>query len=572
MKKLTFGTPEKFLPSRYCRSFRYTETEIRFPVSDISFRETAAGVVLEFPVENDTEFFGAGLQFRQFNHTGRKLRLKCNADPRSPAGDTHAPVPFFVTNKGYGMYIDAARDVEFYFGLRKACDPVMIDGNEPALSTDELYGRRAFTETAYCAIYIPHVKGADVYIMEGGSITDIVAQYNMLAGGGCAVSDWSLGVVYRTNGGYSADEVLKVADYMRNNRIPCDVIGLEPGWQTHAYPCTYVWDPCRFPDPEGFVRQLRENGFHLNLWEHAYVHPDSPIHDAIYPYCGEYRVFKGLVPDFALPEARDIFSAYQKTLVKAGIDGFKADECDGSDHTGGWSFPDYAVFPSGLDGEQYHHLFGVLYAQTMHAALDNAPCMSEIRSMGALAASYPFVLYSDLYDHKDFIRAAVNAGFSGLLWAPEFRFANSREEVLRRLQTAVFSVHCLINAWSNPQIPWIAFDCVDEVRDLLEERERLVPKLLQAFHRYQETGVPPVRALVMDYSDDPETYHIDDEYMFCDDLLVAPIVAEQHGKRRVYLPAGQWADYYTDRQVRNGWFEVETEKIPVYRRIDNVKE
>ncbi len=566
MKKISFGTPEPFVPSAYCPRFSYTETEISFPVNSISFRETPHGVVLEFPIAADTNVFGCGLQFHRVNHTGHKVALRCNADPATSAGDTHAPVPFFVTNKGYGMYFDTARNAEFYFGVRKACDPVRIDGGAPSLSTRELYGRKAFTETAYISVFIPHCRGIDLYIIEGGTVTEIVSQYNMLSGGGCAVSDWSLGVVYRTNGQYDADQVLGVAEYMRKLEIPCDVIGLEPGWQTHAYPCTYVWDPVRFPDPAAFIAQLREKGFHVNLWEHAYVHPDSPIHDEIYPYCGDYRVFKGLVPDLSIPEARRIFSDYQKTLASQGVDGFKADECDGADNTGGWSFPDHASFPSGLDGEQYHNLFGVLYAQTMHEALEHQPCFSEIRSMGALAASYPFALYSDLYDHKQFIRALVNSGFSGLLWAPEFRRASSAEEVLRRLQTAVFSTHCLINAWSNPQIPWLAFDCVDAVRELLELRERLIPKLQAAFALYREKGIPPVRALVMDYTDDPETYDIEDEYLFCDDMLVAPITVEDHGQRDVYLPAGEWTDFYSGESVSPGRFAVTTEKIPVYIR------
>ena len=96
-----------------------------------------------------------------------------------------------------------------------------------------------------------------------------------------------------------------------------------------------------------------------------------------------------------------------------GIDGFKADECDGSDYTGGWTFPNHAQFPSGLDGEQYHNLFGVLYAQTLMQALDGKKTLSEVRSMGSLAAPYPFVLYSDLSNIKAFLTGVVNSGFSG---------------------------------------------------------------------------------------------------------------------------------------------------------------
>ncbi len=292
--------------------------------------------------------------------------------------------------------------------------------------------------------------------------------------------------------------------------------------------------------------------------------------DSITDIVSQYNMMAGggpEVPEWALPEARRIFADYQKKLTAIGVDGFKADECDGSDNTGGWSFPNHASFPSGLDGEQYHNLLGTLYARTMHEALDDQSTLLEIRAMGALAAPYPFVLYSDLYDHRGFVRALVNSGFSGLLWAPELRDVASRKELLRRLQTVTFSPQCLINAWSCAKIPWLDYDCVDEVREILTIRENLIPKLKAAFDRYRDTGVPPVRALVMDYTCDPETYGIDDEYLFCDDLLVAPIIGTESDEREVYLPAGTWVDFYTGEAVAAGRFIACTEKIPVYRRI-----
>ena len=311
---------------------------------------------------------------------------------------------------------------------------------------------------------------------------------------------------------------------------------------------------------------MREKGIHVNLWEHAFTHPTAPIHDAIAPYSGDTLVWGGLVPDFTLPEARKIFADHQKTLIAAGVDGFKLDECDSSDYTGSWSFPLSAQFPSGMDGEQYHSLFGLLYTQVMMEALGDTPTLSEVRNMGALAASYPFVLYSDLYEHQDFIRGVATAPFSGLLWSPELRDAASREELLRRLQVVVFSVQCLINAWYCPDLPWREFGCEDEVRELLKLRVRLMPRLQEAFHIYKATGKPPIRALVMDYTDDKEVANIDNEYLFCEDLLVAPIAAGQGNTRDVYLPQGEWEDFFTGESVQPGWHTVTTEGIPVYRK------
>ena len=389
----------------------------------------------------------------------------------------------------------------------------------------------------------------------------------MLAGGGPDVPEWGLGVLYRCYTGWNSDKILEMIDKMRDEGIPLSIIGLEPGWHTHAYSCTYKWSD-KYPDPQKFVDEIRKRGLHLNLWEHAFTHPDAEFHDEIAPYSGDYLVWGGVVPDFATNEARRIFADYHREkLVNLGIDGFKLDECDSSDNTGSWSFPLPSEFPSGLDGEQYHSLFGTLYAKTMLDALGEHKTLSEIRQMGALGASYPFVLYSDLYDHRDFIRGNVNSGFSGILWTPEFRDAKSPEECIRRVQAIVFSVQCLINAWYYDGLPWEILGCGDEVRRLLQLRQKLIPRLKAAFDRYHTEGIPPVRALVMDYTDDAESYKIDDEWLFCDDLLVAPIIAGTGDEREVYIPAGEWVDYFTDEPVESGWRHVNTKGIPVYRRV-----
>ena len=266
------------------------------------------------------------------------------------------------------------------------------------------------------------------------------------------------------------------------------------------------------------------------------------IYDQLVEYSGNYAVWGGCVPDFSIEQARTIFTDFHKQFVADGID------------------------PSGLDGEQYHSLFGVLYMQTILAAFKDNKTLSSVRNAGALSASYPFVLYSDLYDHVEFIRGCCTAGFSGVLWTPEVRDAETREEFLRRLQSNVFSVQCLINAWYCEKPPWEDFGCENEVRELLRVRENLIPMLSTGFKKYNKTGIPPVRALVCDYTDDPDVYQIDDEYIFCDALIVAPIPAGKVG-RNVYLPDGKWVDFFSKEPVKPGSFFIETESIPVYEKI-----
>ncbi len=544
MKKITFGKPERIVPSKYCDRFCYQETDITYPVQDIAFHTNARGCVLEIPL-GDEQIYGFGLQLNGFNQRNKELFLRVNADPTKNTGDSHAPVPFFVTTKGYGIYFDTARNMEVQCGVETVAEKKTV-----------------------MTVQILNAKGIALYIIEGENITDVVAQYNRLSGSGCEVPSWGLGVLYRCNWHYPQEKVLETAAYFRKAKIPCQILGLEPGWHTHSYPCSYEWNKELFPDPEEMVRKLKEMGFHLNLWEHAYISEDSPIYEAMRPYSGNYRVLGGLAADFATEEGADIFAEYhRKHFTDRGIDGFKLDECDNTNLVDyGWKmFPNCARFPSGLDGEQYHNLFGTLYMKTVLKALGGKPTLSQVRSEGALCASYPFVLYSDLYGHKDFIRGIVNAGFSGILWSPELRHAESKKELIRRLQSVVFSVQCLINGWYCDEVPWKEFDCEEEVRMLLLEREKQIPRLMKAFGRYKETGIPPIRALVMDYTDDSETYEIEDEYLFGEDLLVAPMTVEED-RRKIYLPPGEWVDYWTKEARSCGWQEVETEQIPVYQR------
>jgi len=568
MQKITFGVPEKIVPTQYCKGLNYIETSIKYNTDNFKFKTTARGCVLEFPLEEDEQIYGFGLQLKGFNHKSHKLQLRANSDPVANTGDSHAPVPFFVTTKGYGMYFDTARYVEVHCGYGKNKNREPVENNTIIATPEDLYKKCGLKETTVMSVEIPVAKGIDVYIFEGENILDVVSQYNMFSGGGCEAAEWGLGVLYRAYAKSTGNQIIELAKYFRDNNIPCDIMGLEPGWQSSSYSCSYLWDKERYPNYKEVIKYLKDNDFHINLWEHAFINATSPIYKEMHDLSGDYEVWKGLIPDFGLDEAQEIFANYHReNLVDMGIDGFKLDECDNSDFVHDWSFPNCTEFPSGMDGEQYHQMLGTLYMQTIMKALGDTKTLSEVRNAGALAASYPFVLYSDLYDHKDFIRGTVNSGFSGLLWTPELRNAKSKKELLRRLQTTVFSVQCLINAWYCPEVPWKEFDCEQEVKALLEVRKSLVPMLKKAFDEYKKSGRPPVRALVCDYTDDEETYNIDDEYIFCDNYIVAPLT-EDSDERRVYLPKGRWIDYWSKEEVKCGWIKVHTENIPVYERVE----
>jgi alpha-D-xyloside xylohydrolase len=588
--RATVGTPEKFTPvsSRLVppntAAFDALPPIDDAPALPLSATRAPRGCTVQLPLESEEQIFGLGLQLLSFSQRGSKKTVRVNADPKMDTGDSHAPVPFYVTTQGVGILVDTARYSTFYLGNAhprpsQPTAPVSDDGVDPKYANVESTDHRDFV-----MVDVPDAAGVDIYLFNGPDMLNAVRRYNAFSGGGFVPPEWGLGFWFRMMAKDSQADALSLAREFRDRKIPCDVIGLEPGWQSHSYSCSFVWDKGRFPDPDGFLAATQHQNFRVNLWEHAFTHPSSPLFPALELYCGNFGVWEGLVPDFAGQPARDAFGDFHgKTLIDTGISGFKLDECDNSDYTRGWSFPETSTFPSGVDGEQMHSVFGLRYQMAIWNAFRkrNRETYGLVRSSGALAAPYPFVLYSDLYNHRDYIRAMANSGFSGLLWCPEVRQAQNEEDLIRRLQSVVFSPLAQVDCWYMKNPPWKQMDrplnnadhfldnwqrLESRCREIIGWRMQLIPYLTAAFQRYAQDGTPPFRALVLDSPDDKRLYTVDDQYLVGDRMMVAPLFAGE-ANRKVVLPAGSWHDFWTGAPIQGGTeisVPASAENIPVY--------
>jgi len=600
--RLRLGNPEKFTATSVF-PYQPAEAAIRelpkvadcpLPVELISGEQAARGFRVGLPLDDYEQVYGLGLQLYSVNQRGKKKTLRVNSDPAADTGDSHAPVPFYVTTNGYGVLVDTLRYITIYCGSAKRKTGTQdASGGRAATAAggaEELYEGQARGGDAEVVVEIPGAQGVDLYVFAGPGMREAVQRYNLFSGGGCMPPLWGLGVWYRCKSDFSETDALAMAEKLRGERIPCDVLGLEPGWQSHAYSCSFVWSD-KFPQPKQMIDSLSGMGHHLNLWTHAFTHPSSPIHKQLQARSGDHLVWGGLVPDFADPEARRLFAEFHcKEHVELGASGYKMDECDNSDFIRNpWSFPEISSFPSGLDGEQMHAAFGRLYQQTIQSVFNNAGrrTYGQVRSSWSLAAPLPYALYSDLYDHKSFIRGVVTSGFSGLLWCPEVRHAASAEDLIRRIQSVVFSPLTQVNAWYIKNPPWEQWvrdennaDRLHEdrervtgiIRRMFELRMQFIPYLHSAFAEYRRTGLPPFRALVMDDPADASLWNIDDAYMMGDRVLVAPVVAGVT-QRDLYLPNGAWRDFETGERFEGGQshhFEVPLEKVLVFVKDDSI--
>ena len=587
--RIRFGKPEELTPVHFqehppaLKAMAALPSCTRLPIkaAAIGLRTSGRGTALELPLEAGEQLYGLGMNLKVFQLHGKKT-VRVSDDQTTTLGDSHAPVPFYVSTRGYGIYVDTARYASFYFGNLNA----VLDA--PA-GAKQLY-RPKELGARFVGVDVRSARGVDVYVIAGPDMRHAVQRYNLFSGGGCLPPMWGLGVWYRASAQLGQEEVMNFLREFRQRHIPCDVFGLEPGWHTHAYSCSFVWSR-RFPDPDRLLRETKEQGYKLNLWEHAFTHPSSPLYKPLLPWSGDYKVWGGLVPDFAAPEGRRIFADYHAaTLVDKGVSGFKLDECDHqplSDKP--WSFPEQSVFPSGLDGEQMHLLIGALYQRTIAAIYRkrNQRTLGLVRASGALAAPLPFALYSDAYDHRDYVRAIATSGFGGILWCPEVRDMASLDELYRRLQTNVFSAVTQVDCWYLRNPPWKQVNRVlnnrgefmanweqpeAACRKLLQMRMRLLPYLYSAYADYHDTGTPPARALVLDYPEDRATWTIDDQYMLGPSLMVAPLFTGQT-TRSVYLPKGDWYDFWTHAKYSGGRrMEIEKpgDEIPVFVKGDTL--
>ncbi|WP_375583689.1 TIM-barrel domain-containing protein [Cyclobacterium xiamenense] len=558
-----------------------------FPLNqaEITGIQQDGNTYLRFPLERGEQIFGFGLNFKTVHQRGRILRLHVDHYGGTDNGRTHAPVPFYVSDRGYGVFVNSARYLDIYAGSASRLDsddpPEARDRNTDATWTASPYSDAV-------EVLVP-AAGVTVYVFAGPTPLEAVQRFNLFNGGGPLPPRWGLGFTQRVHRLYSQEEVIQEVNAFEERGFPLDFVGLEPGWQSKSYPNTFSWDPIRFPNPAELAQTLKEKGVGINLWINPYVSPDAPLYNRLQPYYGSHTVWAGAVPDLSMDRAQELYWEYfRREHLDIGVSGYKIDEVDGYDR---WLWPDVATFPSGLAAEQLRQTYGLL-VQNQSADLfrqQNRRTWGLVRASNGGGVSFPYVLYNDYYNHRDFITALINSGYSGLLWTPEARASETAEEWLRRFQTVVFSPMAMINAWASGTKPWTYPEVAEQVKAMALLRMQMIPYWYTSFAHYHFEGIPPFRGMnlepgfhdlgatdatpgPLDLESNPYEEaikrEIKDQYMAGPSLLVAPFFAGETS-RTVLLPKGNWYDFYDGRYVGNGEIiEVPAgpDQIPVFVR------
>ncbi|PYS81603.1 MAG: ABC transporter substrate-binding protein [Acidobacteria bacterium] len=543
--------------------------DLPFPLDPkgIEARQWGWKTAVRFPLALDEDVYGLGVDFKTVRRTGSVFQLHVD-HWGGVTGRTHAPVPLYVSTRGYAVLFNTARylNVSVGLGVRLAAveKPPVIDR-----TTGKGWAALPRSDSVEA---LANAEGMEVFVFAGPTPLDAVRRYNLFNGGGALPPKWGLGFLARTPTRYGAEQALAEIAEFREQGIPLDMLGLEPGWQDHAYPCSFEWDSSRFPDPARFLAEVERQHVKVNLWFNPYVSPTAPLYRKLLPFAGTHLVWNGIVPDYTLPEPRRIFADHLERRVVSlnprAVGGFKIDEVDGYDR---YLWPDTALFPSGHDGEQLRQTYGLLVQRMIYDLFrrQNRRTFGQVRGTNAGASSLPFVIYNDNYAFDEYITAVGNSGFAGVLWSPEVR-GGKGEEMLRRMQAVVFSPLALFNGWATDDKLWTHEEVRDDIRAAIILRMRLLPYLYTTFAQYHYEGTPVVRPMQLvegfKAAGQPERGRLDaaanpyaislveevkDQYMLGDSLLVAPIPPGVK-TRKVVLPAGRWYDFYTGELAGDG--------------------
>ena len=495
-----------------------------------------------FTLSPGEQIFGGGETFLGFDKRGQKVVLWTD-DANGVQNETmYKPVPFFLSSRGYGMFMHTTTPITCDFG--KTFSAI----NSLAIGDDEL----------------------DLFIFLGEP-KQVLDEYTNLTGKSPMPPAWSFGLWMSRCTYDNEKQVREIAAKLRENKIPCDVLHLDTGWFETDWRCDYEFSKTRFQDPAKMIADLKNDGFHVSLWQLPYFVPKNTLFNEIVEKNLAVRDAKGNIPyedavlDFSNPDTVAWYQAKIAALLKLGVGAIKVDF--------GEAAPLSGLYASGRTGFYEHNYYPLRYNKTVADITKQTTDENIIwaRSTWAGSQRYPLHWGGDAENTDQGMAAELRGGLSfGLsgftFWSHDaggFVAAPSADLYRRWLAFSVLSSHSRCHGIGARE-PWeYGQTFMDDFQRIVEMRYRLMPYIYAQAKDSSERGLPMVRALFVEYPNDPGSWRVDDEYLFGSDLLVAPLMHEGVNSRQVYLPPGNWIDYQSGQSYAGGWHKIEAGKIPV---------
>ncbi len=542
---------------------RYDALPLGFVSCDATNNERAT---ISFKCTSNECFVGTGERFRKMDLSGQTFQLKNQDGQGVNNRRCYKNIPFFMSSRMYGCF----------YHTSDYCKLSLADHSTRSVQ------------------FLNDHATLDVFLIGGKSPEQILRSYRMLTGFPQMPPLWSFGIWMSRMTYFSADEVNEICDRLRKEHYPCDVIHLDTGWFRTDWLCEWKFNPERFPDPKGFVQHLKQNGFKVSLWQlpyvaqgaeqlkeakaNRYISQSTKAEDTSTGGASNFSAldYAGTI-DFTYPKAVDWYkNQLLKPLLEMGVTCIKTDfgENIHMDHQ-----------YHGMTPERLNNIYSLLYQRAAFEVTQEVTGQGIVwaRSAWAGCQRYPLHWGGDSASSWDglagSLKGGLHFGLSGFaFWShdvpgfhsiPDFMNSPLDENVyVRWTQFGVFSSHMRYHGTCKRE-PWHYQNIAPIVKRWWKLRYALLPYIIEQSEQACQSGYPLVRALLFHHPDDRQVWHIDDEYYFGSEFLVAPVMNSDN-RRDIYLPEGLWVNFFTGQRIEGGrWYynvEVPLDQMPVFVR------
>ena len=505
-----------------------------------------------FTLTADEMIFGCGESATGLNKAGQKVNLFVT-DPQGPETDQmYKPIPFFMSNRGYGMFMHTSAPVTCDFGATYIGLNKMFMGDE----------------------------NLDLFVFFGEP-KDILDEYTDLVGKPGMPPLWSFGTWMSRITYFSEKEGYDVAANIRKNKYPCDVIHFDTGWFDVDWQCDYKFSENRFQNPQQMLKDLRSQGFHVCLWQLPYFTPKNRyfselIEKDMYVKNGNGELpYEDVVLDFSNPETVKWYQDKLAGLLNIGVSAIKVDF--------GEAAPLNGIYASGKSGWYEHNLYPVRYDMAVSEITKKLHNENIMWARAAWAGSqrYPLHWGGDAATTNTgllgTLRAGLSFGLSGFsFWSHDisgFESTATPDLYKRWCAFGLMSTHSRLHGSTSYRVPWL-FDeeSCDVVKFFTNLKCSLMPYIFQKSVEAHEEGTPVMRPMVFEFMNDPAVPYLDQQYMLGDALLVAPVFREDK-VAQYYLPEGTWTELLTGETKEGGrWYQGTYDyfSMPLYVRENSI--
>ena len=484
--------------------------------------------------------YGLGERFTPFVKNGQAVDI-WHEDGGTSTDQAYKNVPFYISNKGYGVFVNHPERVSFEVG-------------------SEMVKKVQFSVVG---------EGLDYFLINGPGMKDVLTRYTSLTGKPALPPAWTFGLWLSTSFTTRYDEatVNSFVDGMLERKIPLKVFHFDCFWMKEFHWSNLTWDSDVFPDPVGMLKRLKEKGLKICVWINSYIAQESSLFAEgvangyfIKRPNGDVCQWDMWQPgmaivDFTNPKACEWYSSKLEALIDMGVDCFKTDF--------GERIPTDVVYYDGSDPLKMHNYYSYLYNRLVFELLERrlgkGKAVLFARSATAGGQKYPVHwggdCWSDYESMAESLRGGLSLTMSGFgYWSHDiggFESTSTPDVYKRWAAFGLLSTHSRLHGSWSYRVPWAYDDeAVDVVRFFTRLKASLMPYLFSQAVQTSATGIPVMRSMVMEFMDDPSCAYLDKQYMLGDNILVAPIFNDQ-GIAQYYLPEGSWTDYFTG-EVKTG--------------------